>query len=555
LNIDNFQNTNAKEYLKYNEAIPLLIKRVELKLPKAKVELAKYYIYRDHLYDRKTVEKLLQEAIDEGDYEGCYWLGFLHESEEDNGFRYYLLGAKKGDPRCQCHMARSYFFGDDIKQDFDAAFFFAKSSAAAGYQPAHELLAEMHHYSWSPCHSPQNSFQIYYDLQDKNAEDEFRLGSCYHFGHGVPPDVSKALLHITRAAEHQNPHACFHLGKCYLLGDLVPKNSEKAVKYLRAAADQQHIEAKWQLANLWLKGEEVNIFEALKVLNELVALEDDKYTPLAMLLLGNFALVHHNQVKAIDYFSQAAYGYELPKAYLSLGILLYTYNQDDEAMECFEEAEKKGAAEAEFFLGIYYLEGNRLDCAEEYFHKAAKKGVPGAYFELGKLLYKRDEEKGSAYLIKAFKMGYSPFCCKVGDVYVRLTYEPDELRENITACNIAAKRKCTEALVVLGTYYYNEKIWQLAEGYYKKGAELGDKTALERLGTLLLNSDWERGLKYLRQAAEKGDCIARERLGDHSASKGIWRLQFIGIKKQIATTRGIVYPSIMPSRICLILRP
>lgn len=490
-------------------------KEIEQCDSKSKLELAKSYFQENSFYYTQSAKELLNSVINEGEIEGYYWLGLY---EKENGLPHFQTGAEKGDPQCQHHLASLYHAKGDLVQ----AIKWLKLSAAADHLPSHELLAEI------DLSNRQNCFQIWYDLKDKNAFNEYRLGLCYQKGLGTPPDANQAILHIKNAALKKNPAACYYLGKCYLLGDMVPKDPFLALENLMSAAKMQHQGAKWELANLWLKGEEgieKNVFEAQQLLDELIESKDPVYTPLALDLLGCNHLRKRQNDEAGRCFTQAVWEYGLPKAFFHLGILHYSFNKITDAGDCFKRAKILGIAEADFFIGKFYLKGNCIEQATDIFQKSAQKGVSGSYYELGKLLLKSNEKKAVAYLIKAFKMDYNPFYYKFAGIFLRFSTESHELQEDIKACNIAAKNKVPEAMIALASHYSIQKIWNLAFGYYEKAAQLGNVLAQERVGNFYLlgigvKGDENLALEYLKKASDNGDIIASETLGSYYQQNG-----------------------------------
>ena len=60
------------------------------------------------------------------------------------------------------------------------------------------------------------------------ANAQYRLGSLYYHGQGVPRDLKQAAEWYKKAAEQGNTPAQAALGNMYLSGEGVPKDSAKA---------------------------------------------------------------------------------------------------------------------------------------------------------------------------------------------------------------------------------------------------------------------------------------------------------------------------------------
>jgi uncharacterized protein len=87
---------------------------------------------------------------------------------------------------------------------------------------------------------------------------QYRLGSMYIDGHGVPKDNTEGIKWYRRAAEQNNTLAQRMLGYKYEFGQDVTKDLSEAANWLRRAADLGDAEAQAQLANMYYLGEGVH---------------------------------------------------------------------------------------------------------------------------------------------------------------------------------------------------------------------------------------------------------------------------------------------------------
>ena len=83
-----------------------------------------------------------------------------------------------------------------------------------------------------------------------DAEAQYELGHCYHYGYGVTEDKAEAVKWWRKAAEQGNSEAQFCLGRCYDYGEGVAQDKAEAVKWYRKAAEQGHEKAKAALKKL-----------------------------------------------------------------------------------------------------------------------------------------------------------------------------------------------------------------------------------------------------------------------------------------------------------------
>jgi TPR repeat protein len=97
--------------------------------------------------------------------------------------------------------------------------------------------------------------------QDGNSLAQFRLGSLYYHGEGVPEDETKAIYWWKKSAAGGNVEAMYQIGHAHLFGSGVAKtvldpDREAAVWYFQAAS-AGHAEAAYTLGLLFLAGKGV----------------------------------------------------------------------------------------------------------------------------------------------------------------------------------------------------------------------------------------------------------------------------------------------------------
>ena len=84
----------------------------------------------------------------------------------------------------------------------------------------------------------QNSLtKLWYAAEDGDSGAQYVLGSIYYEGIGVPPDRSKAMLWLGKAANAHIPQAMYLPGTLYRTGDGIMRDKEKAAYWLGKAAD------------------------------------------------------------------------------------------------------------------------------------------------------------------------------------------------------------------------------------------------------------------------------------------------------------------------------
>lgn len=90
---------------------------------------------------------------------------------------------------------------------------------------------------------------------------QFRLGTLYYQGHGVPEDEKQAIYWWKKAAAQGYTEAMFQLGSAYLFGSqiakIVPDPDREAAMWYFQAASAGHAEAQYHLGLLFLAGKGV----------------------------------------------------------------------------------------------------------------------------------------------------------------------------------------------------------------------------------------------------------------------------------------------------------
>jgi len=87
-----------------------------------------------------------------------------------------------------------------------------------------------------------------------NAEAQYRLGSQYDLGEGLPADLNEALKWYRLSARQNHPKAQTRLGQLYRLGRGVPKDVKAAADLFRKAAFRGDAEAQQALGQLYYEG-------------------------------------------------------------------------------------------------------------------------------------------------------------------------------------------------------------------------------------------------------------------------------------------------------------
>jgi hypothetical protein len=90
-----------------------------------------------------------------------------------------------------------------------------------------------------------------------DAESQFKLGSMYSRGKGVPQDYGEAVRWYRKSAEQGYAKAEYNLGSMYRDGKGVPQDYAEAERWCRKAAEQGDARAEEGLGFLYYRGEGV----------------------------------------------------------------------------------------------------------------------------------------------------------------------------------------------------------------------------------------------------------------------------------------------------------
>jgi hypothetical protein len=90
-----------------------------------------------------------------------------------------------------------------------------------------------------------------------DAETQYRTGSIYYYGRGVPQDYVEALRWYRRAADQGMAVAQYAVSYCLSHGRGLPEDRAEAVQWLRKAAEQGFPLAQSTLAELYYRGRDV----------------------------------------------------------------------------------------------------------------------------------------------------------------------------------------------------------------------------------------------------------------------------------------------------------
>ncbi|MBQ9715853.1 MAG: SEL1-like repeat protein [Clostridia bacterium] len=165
-----------------------------------------------------------------------------------------IFKAQQGDAQAQFELARCYYNGDKIEQDYQKALDWFKKSAEQGHAEAQFEFGLCY---YDGCLVKQDAKKAV-EWLEKSAEQGFAkaqslLGICFEDGTGVAEDAEKALYWYTKAADQGDVDALYNLALFYN-GGIVENDDQKAMYHLQKAIDSGDADIQYRAAYWFERG-------------------------------------------------------------------------------------------------------------------------------------------------------------------------------------------------------------------------------------------------------------------------------------------------------------
>jgi TPR repeat protein len=296
------------------------------------------------------------------------------------------------------------------------------------------------------------------DADGGNPDAQYKLGSIYEEGLGVPLDKSETVRWYLKAAEQGHALAQGKLARMYVYGTGTPKSYAEAARWAQKAAEQGDPQGQTVLGAVFWDGLGVQKDVATAIFWTRKAA--DQEWPKALV----------NMAEAYD----TAYGVPLDK---------------NEALRLYNKAAAKGSVDAMRRLGTKYEKGNGVPVnkaeAFRWWLDAAKLGEREAQYNVG-LYY----DLGRAPAVDYAQAAY----------WYRKAAEQDQTKaqNNLALLHF-------EAHGVAAGVDREE-----AERWLKRAAELGDADAKDNVGAVAQNDAFFARREQRRQAREREAAESRD---------------------------------------------
>ena len=166
--------------------------------------------------------------------------------------------AEQGDAYAQYELARLYYKGKGVPQNYSDAFDWYQKAADQGNAKAQYGVGFM--YDWG--RGVQQDYTQAVNWSRKAADQgyangQYVLGWNYYYGKGVSQDYCEAARWYRKAADQGYAEAQSYLGYMYVHAECVPQDYTEGVGWYRKAADQGHARAESALGYAYSIGASV----------------------------------------------------------------------------------------------------------------------------------------------------------------------------------------------------------------------------------------------------------------------------------------------------------
>ncbi len=481
------------------------------------------------------VYEFAREADKNGNPLGSYLLALQarYGLDMDQSLDKYIfrlnLAAKKNYPPALFELANAYEYGIGVEADLAVSRGYLQKAVLADYPEALEkrgvILVQADAY--------EDALPFLEKAAKAGlAEANFQLGVAYARGLGCKADMKRSIAALTSAADKNHVQAMGALLTIYRIGIGTPKSEDK-VKELRARikvvidghdldlAAQYAYRAACHISRQVIKNDK----EALALLrSEAKKGNANAEYNLGLAFYSGFGLKESKPKSAFAAVERAAKKGFAP-AMATLGYY-YTYGigctpSQKKAVSWLERAAEKDMTNAQFLLALGYLDDERYTLrlprnhkkALEYFMRAGNLGHASAQNQVAFMLYHGMGRKGTKEEIQAWfeKAGENNFANALFTLGERASIAMHDNKD--------ANGK------------FKPELRKIMYDYYRRGAELGQVKAMNRLASYYVGytgnePNIDKRVYWLEVASEFGDTQASNDLG-------YMYLQGRGVKKDI----------------------
>ena len=186
----------------------------------------------------------------------CSDFNFSKVCLEREGQKLKVL-ARKGFAFAQDRLARMYYEGVWVPQNFKKAFYWFREAAEQDYALSQYTLASMYHEGEGVDPDPTQAFPwVRRSAEQGYVPAKYSLARAYQRGGGVNQNLGEALKWMRESAEQGLAQAQYDLAFMYYEAKGVQKDLDQALYWFERSAEQNYASAQGQLALMYYEGEE-----------------------------------------------------------------------------------------------------------------------------------------------------------------------------------------------------------------------------------------------------------------------------------------------------------
>ena len=483
----------------------------------------------------------------------------IHKQKESENFGQCLDKAMDGDSNARYRLAKMYFYGNGVEQDYIQAQVWYGLAAEGGNSLAKYELGKMNLYGVGIEKNPELGKEYCLD-----AYWSFRSSIAEIYGYDIGQHVDRGTTDEISGFEKAG-YLMYCLGRMEHAGEGAEQDYGKAFRWFQLAADSSHVHSNYCLAKMYYGGEGVpqNYYNA-KYFYEQAAKGKDKYAYHALgKMFDTGTGTEQDYSKAAEWFLRASQE-NVPYADYRLGQMFSIgqgVEKDEElsqilyrkALDEFIEQEKRQPnASDEFRIANMYLKGLGVEPnpeeAVKWLELCCEKKDPRAQFQLARMYQDgeaiaRDEAKAqdlyaaalTGFLLQEQETPSASVEYKIAGFYDRGNGAEPDAAQAYSWYMKAAEAGHPHAAYKAAKCYFEgtgtEQNFESAEKWFIRAAEGGDSYAMYALGKMYrdgtgVETNFSTSYDYFLAAAELGHEFAQ-----FAAAKAL--LYGIGIEKNL----------------------
>ncbi|HLW77744.1 MAG TPA: tetratricopeptide repeat protein [Bryobacteraceae bacterium] len=166
------------------------------------------------------------------------WRMQQNRQANERDARSILPRAEAGDPEAQYHLARLYYYGQGVRQDYSEAFRWSRKAADQGNVKALYTNGIFYDQGKGVAQDEVEAIRWYRQAADRGYPlAEQAMGYVYFTGRGVALDYSEAARWYRLAADQGDRRSQSALAYLYHTGQGVPRNETEAQTWYRKSAE------------------------------------------------------------------------------------------------------------------------------------------------------------------------------------------------------------------------------------------------------------------------------------------------------------------------------